>query len=156
MSRAITTILPIRHFDRMFGDMDRTFDALLGGQWNSAGLSAAVLAPVDIYERDGSVFFASAVPGLKPEDLEVTVEDGVLTLKGEIKQNWEESEDTKVYRREQRTGSFTRQFQLPENLDLTQIDAVFENGIVSIRIPILIEPKAEPVRVHVKKAGETA
>ena len=154
MSRAITTILPVRHFDRMFGDMDRAFDALWGGQWNEQCFSAAVLAPVDIYERDGSIFFGASVPGLKPEELEITVEDNVLTLKGEIKQNWEETDETKVYRREQRYGSFSRQFQLPENLDLAQIDAVFENGKVTVQIPIKIEPKPEPVRVQVKRAGE--
>ena len=154
MSRAITTILPVRHLDRMFGDMDRALDALWGGHWNDQNFSSAVLAPVDIYERDGSIFFAASVPGLKPEELEVTVEDNVLTLKGEMKQNWEETDETKVYRREQRYGSFSRQFQLPENLDLTQIDAVFENGKVTVRIPIKVEPKPEPVRVRVKSIGE--
>ena len=156
MSRTIATILPVRNIDRMFSDMDRAFDSLWGGHWNNQNFSAAVLAPVDIYERDGSLFFGASVPGLKPEDLEVTVEDNVLTLKGEIKQDWEETDETKVYRREQRFGSFTRQFQLPENLDLAQIDAVFENGRVTIQIPIKVEPKPEPVRVKVKAVGETA
>lgn len=156
MSRTLATILPVRNIDRMFTDMDRAFDALWGGQWANENFSGAVLAPVDIYEKENSLFFAASVPGIKPEDLEITVADNVLTLKGEISQNWEETDQTKVYRREQRYGTFTRQFQLPENLDLGQIDASFENGKVTVQIPIKVEPKPEPVRVQVKKAGETA
>lgn len=150
MTRPIATILPVRHFDRLAADMDRAFDALWGGSLAPASVAAVGLVPVDIYEKEGALHFVASVPGIKPEDLEVTVENDLLSLKGAFSQTWESDEDAKVLRREMRSGSFGRSFQLPENLDLDNVDATFSHGIVTVKIPIKVEIKPEPKRIEIK------
>ncbi|MBI5706900.1 MAG: Hsp20/alpha crystallin family protein [Armatimonadetes bacterium] len=150
MTRPIATLFPVRPFDRLALDVDRAFDALWGGSLAPGNVASVGLVPVDIYEKEGALHFVASVPGIKPEELEVTVENDVLSLKGAFSQAWESDEDAKVHRREMRSGSFTRSFQLPENLDLDSVDATFSHGIVTVKIPIKVEVKPEPKRIEVK------
>lgn len=153
MSRTLATVIPFRDFERIAEDMDRAFSALWGGHRATPSLAGAAFAPVDIFEQEGRVVFRAAVPGLAPEEVEVTVEDNILNIRGEFKQAWEGDENATVYRRESRTGAFSRSFQLPENLDVENVDATFSNGVVSIAIPIRVEPKPEPKRIELKQTN---
>jgi HSP20 family protein len=147
ITRSLLTRDPFADLERMVDQMDRAFDTF----WRPMTNGGTV--PVDIYEKEGSLFVCAAVPGVSPEDLEVSLEENVLTIKGETKQNWETTENTKVYRREQRYGSFTRSIRLPDNVMLDQTEAEFNNGFVTIRIPKVQEQRPEAKRIPVRTAG---
>ncbi len=153
MNRTLATFNPFVDFERMIDGMDRALDSLWGGHAAGHSVGGVSLVPVDIYERDNTVFITASVPGVAQEDLDISVEDDVLTLRGEFRQSWEDTENTKVYRRERRIGRFTRSFQLPENLQLDKIEAVFDNGHVTIQIPKMPEIKPEPKKVPIRAAN---
>ena len=89
---------------------------------------------VDIYEKDDTLILRAELPGVAKEDIDVTVEDGVLTLRGERKHE-KDFEDATSYRRERWYGSFTRSFVLPETLDASRVAAKYDNGILQVTLP---------------------
>jgi len=119
-----------REIDRLFDD---TF-ARDGFNWTPA---------VDIKENDSEVRLDLEMPGLKPENVELTAENGVLTVRGEKKSEKKEGEENRYHVVERTYGSFLRTFQLPQGIDEEQIKAEFENGILSVHIPkaALPQPK---------------
>lgn len=133
-------------FNRMFGyPMSGTFDR---------GLQVATL-PVDIFEKDNNLVVRAAVPGVKPEDLDIAIENNILTIRGETKSNFEnESSETKVYRREVSFGQFSRSIRLPEALKFDQADAEFKHGFVTITIPKVEQPKPQPRKLTVRSTDE--
>jgi HSP20 family protein len=126
-------------FDRLFGAPIRT-TASPGGT-----------LPLDIYEREGKLVFKAGVPGIDPKDLEIQIENNVLTIRGETRHE-EESKEEKVYRREVSYGSFSRSVRLPEGLDLDSVDAEFKNGLVTISLPRVPEEKPKALKVAVRTA----
>ena len=112
----------------------------------STGQADAWVPAVDIRE-DGQRFLLSAdIPGVEREDVDVTLEQGVLTIKGERRAEQQESgEDFR--RRERRHGSFQRQFSLPDTVNADSIQATVKNGVLVIEIPKHARP--EPRRINV-------
>lgn len=113
---------------------DRFFNAstLLNGA--TAAPPAGFIPPVDIHEEADRFVVLADLPGLKLEDIEVTADKGVLTVRGERKQ--EKREKTTGYERIERVaGSFTRRFQLPENVVADEIKARYTNGVLEVTIP---------------------
>jgi HSP20 family protein len=136
-------------FPTVFDMFDRLFDSA----WPvTAATHENASMPMDIFEKDNKVSFRASLPGVKPEEIEVSVDDNVLTIRGELKHEWATDEATKVYRREVRHGLFTRSIRLPEGLDLENIDAEFENGLVTVSIPKVEPLKTEPRRIPVRPA----
>jgi HSP20 family protein len=145
----VDPMLEMRSMEEMF---NRLFAHPMPGTMNR-DLQVATL-PVDIFERDNQLVIRAAVPGVKPEDLDVSVENNVLTIRGESRSEFEQgSENTKVYRREVSYGSFSRSIRLPENLKLDQADAEFNHGFVNITIPKLEEQKPQPRKLNVRSAS---
>lgn len=140
----IVTWSPIRDIRRMEEMFDRLFEGTLAGR-----MPTAAALPIDVFEREGKLFVKAAVPGVCPEDLDITVEENVLTIRGETKTE-ETTDDTKVYRREVAYGKFSRSVRLPENLDFEKIDAEFRNGFVTVSIPYVPEEKPKTVKVNVR------
>ena len=108
--------------------------------------------PLDILESDGKVIVKAAVPGISPDELEITVEKNVLTIKGEHRHEVV-SEDTKVFRRENTYGAFQRSIRLGENLNTEAVEANFKNGIVTVTIPRKEEEKPKSLRIPVTTEG---
>lgn len=115
--------------------MDDVFDRFFAVPFGSGlrGMQQMSL-PVDVIERDNKLVIRAAVPGVDPKDLDVSIENNVLTIRGETKAE-ERSENTKVYRLEVSYGSFSRSIRLPANIDVAGVDAEFVNGCVTITIP---------------------
>jgi HSP20 family protein len=106
---------------------------------------------VDIEETKDGYLLTADVPGLSPEQIEVNVEDGVLTFKGERKSERKDEKDG--YRRYERTfGTFRRSFVLPKGVDPAAVEAQVVNGQLSVRVPR--PAQAPPRRVAVKTNGE--
>jgi HSP20 family protein len=143
MTRSLMSRDPFGEMRDMVENLDRAFDSFLGTR-STGGVNATTI-PIDVYEKGGNMCITAAVPGVKPEDLEVTTDENVLTIRGDLRQGWSQDENTKVYWREHRCGSFSRSVRLPDNLHLEKAEADFENGFVTIRIPKM-EQKREKVR----------
>lgn len=110
--------------------------------------------PVDIFEKDNSLVIRAAVPGVRPEDLDVSIENNVLTIRGETHSEFQNAEGTKVYRREVSYGSFARSIRLPEKLQFDKADAEFNHGFVTITLPKIEEQKAQPRKLNVRSADQ--
>lgn len=131
-----------RPFTSLLRDFDREFPL-----WDSAGREARSFNPaVDIVENDKAYLVKAELPGLAPEDIDVQVENDVLTLRGERKH---EHEDTRGgYRRVERSyGSFTRSFVLPKGTRADAIEAQVESGVLTVTIPKVETATARKVEV---------
>ncbi|MFA7244658.1 MAG: Hsp20/alpha crystallin family protein [Candidatus Magasanikbacteria bacterium] len=133
-----------------FDDMDnmvRNFPALTNNNdFNRKGFVPAV----DVYETKDAVVVETLLPGVNPEQVEVSVEKGVLTIQGES-QREHEIDEKNYYRKEVRGGSFFRQVSLPVSVKENEVSAEFEDGILKITCPKAEEKKMNKVDVKVIK-----
>ena len=125
-------------FDRMFDDIVGKSFPQINEQVGVNPFQGTAYPKVNVYEYDAKVGVIAEIPGLDKKDLNVEVEDGVLTVSGEKSHGFDEGE-AKVIRRELKHSSFKRQFTLGDMLDGDNISANFKDGILSIEIP-KIEP----------------
>lgn len=141
---------PINDFRQFSQVMDRLFGSEATQRMNQP---TAFMLPIDVFEQGDWLYVRAALPGVDPDQIEITVEGSVMTIKGEQTEN-EEFRDAKVYRREYRFGSFTRSIRLPEDFDGAKVEAEFENGMVMIRVPRREEAKPSVVKVQVKNRAD--
>ncbi len=106
------------------------------------------LPVVDITEDEAGYHIEAELPGVKKEDLKVSVENGVLSIRGERKFEREETSD-KVHRVERSYGSFLRTFRVPEDADGAEVNAKFKDGLLSVVLPKAEEAKPKQIEVQV-------
>jgi HSP20 family protein len=112
-------------------------------------LTRAWVPPVDIYETDQhEVVLKAELPDVKREDIGVTFENGVLTLKGERKFE-QQTKRENFQRLERRFGQFSRSFTLPNTVDASRISASYKDGVLTIRLPQREEAKPKQIAVNV-------
>ncbi len=99
------------------------------------GLPAPAQIKVDVKESDKSFTVAAEVPGVAKEDIHVSIDGNVVTLRAEIKQQDSQSQDEKVLRTERYYGAVSRSFQLPQDIDQSQAKAKYDNGVLSLTLP---------------------
>lgn len=109
--------------------------------------------PIDVVEMEHSLIVKASVPGVDPNDIDVSLESNILTIKGELI-NSEVKESTKVFHQEIRHGAFTRSIRLPEGLNFDRVVAEFNHGIVTITIPKVEQPKPKQIKIAVSPALE--
>ena len=109
--------------------------------------------PIDLYETDDAVAVTASLPGVKPDDVQVSVTGKTLTIRGEAKAETEENEPN-YYRQERRVGSFERVITLPVRVEADQAVANFEDGVLKLELPKVAEVKATTIEVKSKKAAE--
>jgi HSP20 family protein len=142
---------PLRELEEMSERLNRMFARPTSTRQNGKeALTVADWVPqVDISEADHEYVITAELPGLKKEDVKITLEDGVLTLQGERKQEKEEK-STRYHRVERAYGSFVRSFTMPDVIDNAKVAAEFKDGVLSIRLPK--SEKAKPKAIEVKVA----
>lgn len=128
--------------DRM---MDRFFEGTVG-DWQTSNWGLAL----DVAEDEDEFVVKASVPGINPDDLDITVTKNTLMIKGEVKQE-EEKEEERYHLRERRFGRFARSITLPTSVDADEIEANYENGVLILHLPKTEEMK--PKRISVK-SGE--
>jgi HSP20 family protein len=130
--------------------MDRLFeDAFVTPRGMFAPMQAAELA-VDMYETTDQVVVKTALPGVNPNDVEITVTGDTLTIRGESKEETESKEENYL-RRERRMGSFSRSVSLPNGLQTEKAEATFENGMLTLKIPKSEQVKPKSIKVKPKE-----
>jgi HSP20 family protein len=135
--------------NRLHGDLDRLLQTRTPAAADSDdhGTVTDWVPAVDIKEEAERFVIQADVPGVKADDIEITMEDGVLTLRGT--RNTEAREDDNGFRRIERVrGQFFRRFTLPDTADAEAIEASFKDGVLAVVIPKL--PQVQPRRITVK------
>ena len=134
---------PWREIEDMFHRYTRAVaqtDARIKGDW---------IPRVDIAETDKAFIIKAEIPEVNKDDVKITVDNGVLTIRGERKQEKEEK-GKKFHRVERYYGNFTRSFTLPDNVDETKIRASFKDGMLSLHIQKNEEAKTKAIEVKVE------
>lgn len=109
--------------------------------------------PIDILETGDALVVRASLPGVRQDQVDVSVENGVLTIRGELRFE-SQGEDTKVFRREIATGSFVRSIVLPDTVNAQQASATFDHGLVTVTVPKREEAKPVSFKVPLQPAIE--
>jgi HSP20 family protein len=137
-----------------FGDlrreMDRLFDDFGFGRLTTAGNGGWSVPATEVREDENSYVIAAELPGLKKDDIEIGLADGVLTIKAEKKAE-ETREEGNVHYSERRYGTYRRDFRLGENVDLDSIKADFADGVLTVTLPKTAP--AEPATKRIEIGG---
>ena len=144
----ITRWNPMRDMIEMQNQIDRMFD----DAWRPFYSNESAL-PLDIDETENGYAINAVVPGVRPEDINVNVHDNILTISGEMNEANEQKDENgkRVLVRERRYGSFSRSVRLASPIDADNIEASYENGILTLEIPKSEEAKPRRIPVNVRE-----
>jgi HSP20 family protein len=133
---------PWREVERLRREMNRLFS-----EWPTRGTwgTATSYPAMNVWTDEDSAVVTAELPGVNLEDLDISVEDNTLTLRGTRQP--EEVEGATYHRRERRRGSFARTFQFPFRVDAEKVDATFKNGVLSVVLPRAEEDKPKKITV---------
>jgi HSP20 family protein len=133
--------------------LNRIIDEAFRGwpfQAAEAPLVGTWIPPVDIMENPNQVRIMAELPGVKPEDVKISMEDGVLTVRGE-KQQLAEEKTERVHRYERTYGVFERSFSVPTSVDSERISASYDSGVLTITLPKVEKARPRQITVEVSK-----
>jgi HSP20 family protein len=127
--------------------MNRLFDeSVVRPRGEGAPAEVVRAAPVDMYQTENEVVIKVSLPGVKPDDVDITILGDVVTIRGESKSEQEVKEEN-YFRREVRFGSVARELSLPAAVQAAKAEATFENGMLTLRIPKAEEAKPKQIKV---------
>ena len=132
----------------VFNDLDSMFEGLLRPTrrtYQGGGLVPAI----DVSETDHEYLVKAELPGIKREDLDVTIQDGVLTINAESSYENEHKEDGRIIRQERRYGKFVRSMRLGEEVDKEKVQAEYKDGVLSLKLPKAEAVKPKKIEVNV-------
>lgn len=141
---------PFRDLVSLREAMDRLFEesVVRPGDAALAPRATGTLA-VDVYETDDDVVVKASVPGVEPEDLDISITGDTLTIKGETRAEEDVEEENYVYR-ERRYGVFSRSMTIPTSVEADEADAEFEDGVLTLRLPKAEEVKPKTIEIKAK------
>jgi HSP20 family protein len=148
--KPLRELVPFRDFERMRRETDRFWDSFFevgprrrteeGGEW---------FPSLDVSETKNDLIVKAELPGMDPKDIDISLSDGTLIIKGERKQEKEEKEEN--YQLIERSyGSFTRSIRLPKEVKRDKISASYKNGILKVTLPKSEEAKTKEVKIKVE------
>ena len=140
---------PVKDMLNLRNTVDRLFETTL----NDLDATTQTLSwglPLDVIEKDDVFTVKASVPGMDPDDLEITFSDNVLTIKGEVKSE-EEVKEARFHIRERRYGSFARSISLGSRIQGDKIEARYENGVLELTLPKSDEVKPKRIQIHPAK-----
>jgi HSP20 family protein len=139
---------PYRELATLQDRMNRLFQETAGSGETSLTNSGAFIPPVDVYENENGLRLKLEVPGIDEKDLDVRIENNVLTVRGERKFEKEEKEEN-FHRIERRYGSFVRSFSLPTTIDSEKVSADYKNGVLTLEMGKKAEAKPKQIKVTI-------
>ena len=139
---------PMREMMTLREAMDRLFDDAFTRPL-SMGAASSALPAIDLYQTADEVIVKAALPGLKPDEVQISITGDVLTLRGEFKQA-EQKQEATWHIREQRFGVFERSVMLPSQVQTDKAKADFENGILTVTLPKAESVKPKTISIKAK------
>jgi HSP20 family protein len=148
--KPFTELAPFREFERMRRDMDRLWDSFFEDGLTKTGEEGGGWLPsLDVSETKNDLVVKAEVPGIDAKDIDVSLSDGVLTIKGEKRQEKEEKE-ADYHLVERSYGAFARSIQLPKEVKDDKISASYKDGILMIALPKSEEAKKKEIKIKVQ------
>lgn len=144
---AIVRWRPWDEFSSLRRDMNRMMDSFIRGVEKEDELSGVWSPDVDVKETPDEFIITAELPGMKKDDLKITIQENVLNILGE-KRREEEVKGMTYHRVERVYGQFTRSFTLPGVVDASKINAVFKDGVLNLTLPKA--PESKPKEVNIK------
>ncbi len=145
---AILRFDPFRELIALQDRMNRMFEESVRTRGTEEGefASGSWAPPVDIYETQDALLVKAELPEVKREDIDIRLENGVLTIRGQRKLN-EELKNYQCYRMESQYGAFSRSFSLPRTVNADKIEANYKDGVLTITIPKREETKVRQIQI---------
>jgi HSP20 family protein len=134
--------------DQLRREMDAVLSRFDGGVPAMSSDWQGVFPAVNLFETADAYLLTAELPGLAPDDIDVSLQGSTVTLSGERKIDYSTQKDVSLHRRERQTGSFRRAFQLPAAIEGDKIEAVHKNGVLMLRLPKT--PEHQPRQIHVR------
>ncbi|HXX13605.1 MAG TPA: Hsp20/alpha crystallin family protein [Candidatus Eremiobacteraceae bacterium] len=154
MRASLTPFQPFRGFTSLQGQINRLFNEAFDRTSEEGNLTSWAPA-VDIYETEHNLVVKADLPDIKPEELDIRVENNILTIRGERK--FEKKVDDNNYLRVERAyGSFSRSFSLANSVNTEAIQADYQNGVLTLNMPKREEAKPKQIKVRVEKPAAAA
>lgn len=144
---SMRALLPWTGMGSLKHEMDRVFDRFLEGRWDEFPSLGDWTPQMDISETKDSLVAKVEVPGMDSKDIQISLQDNLLTIKGE-KRHEREEKDEHYHRVERAYGSFTRSVRLPVAVDASKVTATFKNGLLTVTLPKT--PSARGTTIPVK------
>lgn len=143
---------PVKDLLSLQQEMGRLFDRTFSAEGKSPlGWAAGTWAPaIDMYENDSELVVTAELPGLSAKDIDISLKDNILTLKGEKKFS-EEVKEENYYRVERRYGSFQRLIDLPTTVKKDKIKASFREGVLKVTLPKVEAERPKEIKVQVEE-----
>jgi HSP20 family protein len=146
----LTPWRPLRELERMRREMDRLWESFFEGRPGKKAEEAAEWLPsLDVAETKNDLVVKAELPGMDPKDIDISLAEGVLTIKGEKKQEKEEKEEN-YHLIERSYGSFVRSVRLPKEVQSEKINASYKNGILRVTLPKSEEAKKKEIKIKVE------
>jgi HSP20 family protein len=136
---------PFQELRQMQGNMNRLWHSFSSGEGNGQDVESWAI-PLDVVQQGDNIVVKATVPGVNPEDIDVSIENDVLSIKGHTKEEREHQEGNYLMR-ERRSGSFYRALRLPDTVDSDQAQPHYEHGVLSITFPRMESKKAKRLQI---------
>lgn len=130
-------------------DFDKLNEAITRSFLESGSLSNSHFPPLNVYTKEDEAFVQVFLPGVENEDLDISVKENILTLKGKKKEE-ELAEGTEVHIREIHSGDFSRSLEFPFRVDVENVSAEYKNGVLGILVPRAEEDKPKKIMIQSK------
>jgi HSP20 family protein len=141
---------PFRELERMRREMDRLWDSFFEGKPSRKVEEVGEWLPtLDVSETKNDLVVRAEIPGIDPKDIDISLTNDILTIKGERKQEKEEKEEN-YHLIERNYGSFTRTIRLPREVQSERISASYKNGILKVTLPKSEEAKKKEIKIKVE------
>jgi HSP20 family protein len=150
--REMTNLVRWDPFADLKATMDRLFEEGFSRPWRLLPQEVDGTFPVEVAETDGEIEVKASLPGVRPDDVEVTVTNDILTIKAEHREETEERKKS-YYRRELRYGSMQRQLALPAAVDVGGAQATYRDGILHLRLPKTEAERPKTIKVSAAPAA---
>jgi len=151
MARELISTNPFKDIEKVRSEMDRLWDTFLFGRPQRRGFEeiAEWLPAVDVTETKSEIVVNAEIPGMEAKDIDISLNEGTLTIRGEKKQEKEEKEEA-YHLIERRYGTFTRSIPLPKEVDGNRARAFYKNGVLKVRLPKSGEAEKKEVKIKVE------
>lgn len=147
-------IVPIRgitpahlSYPALRNGMGQLFETLFDGNWEASEGSKTFVPAIDVKENEDALLVTADLPGIDPESIDVSINDGLLTIQGERKSDQETTEG-QSHLIERRFGAFRRSFTLPSQVDIESIEATHDHGVLTIKLPKDVAAKTKKISVR--------